>query len=515
MKENFVTGQIAELEAEIRKAKCAGMEIPYLKDEWKEWLSGQGKTANTIQSYISYMRTIDSEIFHFEQGCVDDDTSFVGEFFQKVAEVVALAKRVNSIDPEAVEMNAEEIIQAWEERFKEIQEENKDKLRWSPKNMSDYGSALKNYMTFIREYIKKVSPDEPEEIEAEDEKTSMRPRYPELPYEDEFKTFLADRKMTDGSISSYVSNLKRANYVVFDGLIKDGTGLLSKVDEIMRKSKDAAFKFLSTCMKALRDEAWVSRNGLDILKSKQRDMCSAFSAYQDFLSTKFNFGWLDTYTPDDDLPVLVRKTGKKIFFAEKVRKNFYFRISTQNRVSKNKSLMFPISIIGSIMNVDADNKQWLNDWLDKVYSAINVVTEGDDIKMSVVKRIEIDTRAENRVYVITKSGAYKMMTYGKDFEGKKDMQASVLKGFHIHHIPEMQELLKDNSLTGLAYLTEIIKRTGGINNKECRHKALEQWQAIAPEERAGVIEQVKNDLDKIAGAQRLELIQSDCHKRGR
>lgn len=114
-----------ELERDLRNT-----EVPYMADAYLNWLVKEdGKTENVAKAYISYLRSVDNELFVFEE-----------DFFE------SLRTCFGNRDRDGLEKlfdRYEAIIDEW------LEDSKKDDVGIKGKNLSNWRSGFRSYRRFI------------------------------------------------------------------------------------------------------------------------------------------------------------------------------------------------------------------------------------------------------------------------------------------------------------------------------------------------------------------------------
>ncbi len=149
------------------------------------------------------------------------------------------------------------------------------------------------------------------------------------------------------------------------------------------------------------------------------------------------------------------ENGEKITYSiEELKNNFAFRLSTQNRISNDKDIFYPISIIRKLFcysqrngkKTEAPNNDydWFKSWTDDYVGEIKVHLNDKYYKLSDVDALIIYPATEN-VYIQVPDANGNLWVYTETADGKKEpMKAKGLSKIHIDHTPLMAKVLTDN-----------------------------------------------------------------------
>ncbi|MBD5293866.1 MAG: hypothetical protein HDS20_03495 [Bacteroides sp.] len=285
--------------------------------------------------------------------------------------------------------------------------------------------------------------------------------------EDYRKWMIEKDGMKETSASSYVSFLRRLGKT---RLIKnsDGSGVLEIASGALSNGEIAiAFKILEIIDEKLT-ELYSSSTVSSDLRKDLNNWRSALRKYVYFLQDD------SEDIPDEEefeeanpqmTTVEVAEeyvegadSGEKITYsAEELKDNFAFRICTQNRMSNDKDIFYPISIIRKLFcysqrrsekagdnNSDYD---WFKSWVDDLAGEINViVSENGNISYSLSEVMSLLLYpATDNVYIISSDTRAEMRVYTQTHDGKiEPMKAKSLSQIHIDHTPLMAKVLTDN-----------------------------------------------------------------------
>ena len=421
-----------EIEREIEREKLC-VEVPFMKENFTKWLKCQGKSDGTIYSYISNLKTMDRHIFLFEK-----------DFFAEIENII----RNNRTD----EINV--LFDKYERLISEIKNESiKDNGGYTTKRIGDWISTIRSYKKFFIELLSNKKKDEFIKVEK-----SIK-----IPFEEKFIEYVEESK-SSSTANQYVSYLKRLNKDFFVKVYK--TDIFVGIVNLIRNS-EATLDYITTLQLRLKD---ISKKGIESYNINQHsfDNCrSAFSCYAEFISELLaNNFTSETYTEKSSTTTNI----KEEYDRDPIFNNFKFRLRTQDRLSHNKNVFFPIRMISKLFRLR--NKQlktkenFFEKWLEGSINNIHLLTEMGYVCLSEVKYLEIIPN--KAVYALLKNDT-KVDVYTHTADNKiKLLSVDKLKNIHIDHTPLINNVLESNKdkLPALIKLTEDIKRYSIDNNVE-------------------------------------------------
>ena len=123
----------AEIQREIER-DVLGIKVPYLAIRYKKWMvTIDEKTENVANAYISYIKSADKQLFSSEE-----------DFFE------LLPQEVEAGDIKSVSALFDKYLNVVNEWFELAKDED---YGFSPKLVSDWRSAFRNYRRFIEEWV--------------------------------------------------------------------------------------------------------------------------------------------------------------------------------------------------------------------------------------------------------------------------------------------------------------------------------------------------------------------------
>lgn len=139
---------------------------------------------------------------------------------------------------------------------------------------------------------------------------------------------------------------------------------------------------------------------------------------------------------------------------DELKKNFAFRLSTQNRMSNDKDIFYPISIIRKLLCYSQSNGKktgipnndydWFKNWIEDYVGEIKVLLDDTSYPLSDVKELRLYPATEN-VYIHLPDVKGDLWVYTETVGGKKEpLKANSLSKIHIDHSPVMAQVLTNN-----------------------------------------------------------------------
>ena len=290
-----------------------------------------------------------------------------------------------------------------------------------------------------------------------------------IPYEsiykgDEFEAWLPENGVS--SVNQYISYLRRLGG--FLTIKANGVSALEYASRLMAEDKQPlALELLENLeykLSALLSSASVPSEW----RHNISDWRSGLRKYVDFLQDdsedipdEEEFEEANTLIPAVEVvegDIEDSDNGEKISYSvEELKKNFAFRLTTQNRMSNDKDIYYPISIIRKLFcysqrngkktstpNIDYD---WFKNWVDDYTGEIKVIIsdKGDkSYPLSDVTSLLLYPATDN-VYVQLSNTNGDIPVYTQTHDGNTElMKAQSLRTIHIDHTPLMAQVLSDN-----------------------------------------------------------------------
>ena len=455
----------AELQREIER-DLLDIKVPYMAEEYKEWMvTNNEKTKNVANAYISYIKSADKQLFSSEE-----------DFFELLPQKIVAGdiKGVSSLFDKYLD-----VVNEWFELAK-----NED-YGFSPKLVSDWRSAFRNYRRFIEEWVLPKISGKKSDIPVMQGANVHK----QLFAEEEFLHWLTttDEK-GKASAQSYISRLKRLNRTLSQAIsAKSQTlqgGLFSLIPTFLKAQKEEQVLGLFTSLdKKLKyaidnnDSQWMPIPSL-------RDALSALRKYGQFINEEFiNGDSTDEEDPEEETIDIGRLgiTGViNTYDYQTIENNFRFRLITQNRMSEGKDVFFPISIINRLFRLSSkaiakhverkDDYKWFNRWIDDYIAETQVITDKGDFilaKLSENDTIVINPTTKEVTVTLLDGTTARMLTQTEEATAPaRFMEISQLCKIHIDHTPLICNLLSENisNLPAMVRLTEIIREVAKENN---------------------------------------------------
>ena len=455
----------AEIQREIER-DVFGIKVPYMAEEYKEWMvTNDEKTKNVANAYISFIKSADKQLFSSEE-----------DFFE------LLPQEIEAGDIKGVSALFDKYLNVVNEWFELAKDED---CGFSPKLVSDWRSALRNYRRFIEEWVLPKFSGKQSDISD----TQGANVYKRLFAEEEFLHWLTttDEK-GKASAQSYISRLKRLNRTLSQTIsAKSQTlqgGLFSLIPIFLKAKEEEKVVNLLT----LLDEKliYLIRNNDSQLMptSSLRDALSALRKYGQFINEEFiNGDSTDEEEPEEettDISLLGISGVTNTYDYQTLENNFRFRLITQNRMSEGKDVFYPISIINRLFRLSSkaiskhverkDDYKWFNRWIDDCIAEIQVITDKGGFilaRLSENDTIIINPTTKEVTVTLLDGTTARMLTQTEEATAPaRFMEISQLCKIHIDHTPLICNLLSENisNLPAMVRLTEIIREVAKENN---------------------------------------------------
>lgn len=360
----------------------------------------------------------------------------------------------------------------------------------------------------------------------------------------EFKDWLKDQGFSEGSIRSYLSWLKIVGTEIRYKKINNRP--IFEIIEILfrRNSFEKAYNLLIGLVGYLSYKI----NNPDKSKrekSNLQDIRSAVKKYISFIQEKIEETDNSQNNAECEKPILVLDTDikeenetidieneipiglgiepynsiepiGKAYSIDILRDNFFFRITTQDRMSKRKKLFFPIRLIKMLFysngkkyiknarNLKGENKEWFDKTINNIIDNIILHTEQNNYKVREIKEI-LFTPDSSVLIKLNDNSLIQLFTYDELMASKHPITANKLNDLHIDHVNLINKLLEENAdkYKGLYHLTTIIKshanemKINSSNSNKIYQRVLERNY----DEVKNLIPLIKNDLEEISKAE--------------
>lgn len=320
------------------------------------------------------------------------------------------------------------------------------------------------------------------------------------------------RKSDGVLIMDYISNLLR------DGNLAEALELLEKVDEAVSRymlsdkvDKHEKTRF-NNSRSALRKYVLFLENIMEELPDEEE--------------------LDDVETSDVDLTTLfdgesVDKTSENLTYSKSdLKRNFVFRLKTQNRMSNHKDIFYPIGMICKLFNYSQrkskrngeynNDAEWLNDWFNDYADAILAITADGEYPLSTVKEIMINPE-DGKVCLLVNECCEEFVVFTETTQKSAlPMEAKRLRDIHIDHTPLMSDVLSASvgSLPALAVMSDLIKKTAKQKRLDIKpsnfgkiSKSLFENTEIVDAQLLPLIPELKKELDILRGKCVLKLMQ--------
>lgn len=425
--------------------------------EFLDWLIKSGQKENSARSVLSRVKRIEEAYPELDSRCEDGS-------FEALLNVFTYTKS--------------------DEAKKRIPL-HKIEIDGNPyKGTQSLRTALARYIEFRRTYKgEKSSKDDPK---TKDIESTIIP----IPYEsiykgDAFQAWLPENGVF--SVKQYASYLRRLGG--FITIKANGVSALEYASRLMAEDKlPIAFELLenleyklsvllssSSVPSEWRPDIYNWRSGLrkyiDFLQDNSEDVPDE-EELEEAVTNIPSVEIVDADMEDSE-------NGENFTYSlEELKKNFVFRLSTQNRMSNDKDIFYPISIIRKLFcysqrkgkanathNSDYD---WFKNWIDDYAGEIKVFMENNSSPLSEIRTLLIYPSTEN-VYIQFPEESGNLWVYTETMDGKKEpMKTKSLRQIHIDHTPLMAQVLSDNisvipAINALSKEIKTIAKAKGIN----------------------------------------------------
>lgn len=496
---SYICSNIKEVEREIERGMNA-TEVPYLEDDYRNWMSEKDdKKPSVVYAYVSYLRSADINLFTYE----DDFFELLKRAFiqRKFDEIPIMFDKYIGI------------INEW------FEDSKKEDVGIRTKPLSDWRSGYKNYRKFIEYRIAQLKEQDKNASITEKKAETVAPKSAkDLFMSVRFAEWLENNGLK--SASSYISYIKNINREFFCKLQPERTDLLALIPKYLQKQPELLIEILLDLEGLLNEE--IKKYAKDAPKYLTNGR-SAFRQYikfireiaEDVILETSNFTETEDRKMDEEENEVVHHASKTGYEKEDLKLIFNLRLLTQDRISKNKDLFFPIRLISRIFHLsermarknnsaqENHNGAWIDLWTDECVEKITIHTDKGDFRFTDITLLEI--QPDNRQVTVTLDNGETavMLTETKD-RGKVTLESKALRYIHIDHTPLMAELLKENfdQLPALQKITAIIRNAAGpkrihitasniskINSAVLQNTEFTELEALIP--------QLKDDLTLI------------------
>lgn len=456
---SYIINENAKLEREINR-DYENISAPYLLEEFKKWLPLVVKSPKTVTNYVSSINSLDQLIVPFD---INEDfylqlqRSFENKEFDKI--------------PVLLE-NYDKEIQDWHEWAKTA-----DDYDTQPKHISDMRSAFQKYSTFIQMKVSEAKGTKPTIITTSAKDMFLR---------NDFIQWLVDTgRCSKNSASSVASRVKTLNDKFISRLVSEKNyDFLILLPNHIKKDAEKTILLLDILEMRVYDSE-VNPEDYSIKASTFRYMKKAFSQYVSFIKeiiynnylTSDNDNENKTEKSESETELYDNKVNKICFDKNYIKNNFSLRLLTQDRLSNNKNIFYPIRLIRRILTKhdmltrhglidgEANEMKCLFNIIYNCIDKINVITDKGIFKLKEVKTLEIDLKQKSVTAVLNNKEKAMLLTKTDKGDTEK-MKVSTFKDISIDHVVSMADILeeKTNKLPALSKLTEMIKRIAKENS---------------------------------------------------
>lgn len=479
-------------------------EIDFLK-----WLLASGQQDNSARSIVSRVRRIE-EVYTDLDSRLEDNSinNILNVFIYTKADEAKNRKPLHKIEIDGNQYNGTQSLR----------------------------SALLQYIEFAQsEMVEDVVSEDAETTESDKTTSSLGEI---MPYKtDEFREWMRWRGgMTQRSANSYVSYLKALRRTVTRK--SDGAYVLDIISDLLREENTAsALQLLEKVEEKV--SKYVLSNKTDKSDKKEfNNYRSALRKYALFLEDDMqelpDEEELDDAetTPIDMTTQFDSESNENpsdilTYPISDIKQNFLFRLKTQNRMSNQKDIFYPIGMRcklfnysqrkaerNDIYNNDAD---WLNEWFNDYVDTIIVITADGEYPLSKIKEIMINPN-DGAVSMLLAGRSEKLIVLTENMQGSNaPMTAKRLRDIHIDHTPLMSNILSTNlaNLPSLTFMSEIIKKSAKQNVLDIKpsnfgriSKHLFENKEIIEKQLIPLIPDLKKELQLLREQSTLKLMQA-------
>lgn len=425
--------------------------MPMKEEQFRKWLLEQGYQEKVVQSRVANVRKIE-EIYPDLDSRIEDGsiTNLLSVFTYNASDRKHNREPLHKIQIDGDQYNG----------------------------TATYKNALSRYITFYNESKGSHESETHNRCEkAQAVSSKLEPYYKVS----DFREWMCsvDGK-SRGTAASYVSNL---NFINTGWSLKENDrNILDAVsDYLVNEDIQEAFNLLGEMDDILSRRLFSGATSADD-KKRLNDVRSALRKYRQFLEEELDdmpdeeeIEEKDTETVEEGVRnESARPSNPLVYTYPDIEGNFRFRLMTQNRMSNDKDLFYPIGIIRKLFRYSQrntrragmpnDDYEWFKHWINDYVGEIGVITKVGILPLSEVQRLEINP-VDNRVTVITNdvSGSRHTLLTEKGVEADVTipMQAKEIREIHIDHSPTMATVLSETkgSLPAMNKLSELIRDT--------------------------------------------------------
>lgn len=452
----YLTQMNAHLERELER-DLKNIEVPYMGALYSDWLvKKDGKTENVAKAYMSYLRSVDNELFLGEE-----------DFFELLRECLDnrdYDRLDNLFDRYAA------IIDEW------LEDSKKEDVGIPTKKIRDWRSGFRSYRKFI---MGSSIPEGDSKKTIVSGQLDVNPHDRSVFMSEQFLQWLVLNGFTEGSAKSYISRLKRVNAEIFCRN-EWGKSIFRVILDLMHASDETKvmrllYGFDNVLSKLItgKDTAYMDLNEMSNCRS-------ALRSYIQFMQEEVLADFPDTDedgSENDGSAVDVVKIQNSIpspspsydyFDYDILKRNFWLRLVTQSRMGKNKEVFYPISLLRRLFR-EAGEYDWFNKWVYAHIEEIKVITEKGEIALSELDKshtLALSRATKNVIARLQSGDMLRVMTETVSEENRPVlMKARSLADIHIDHTPLISRLLADKKmeLPVMTELSDLIRKVADNN----------------------------------------------------
>ena len=470
------------------------IEVPLMKNAFSKWLKDKAYSDGTITSYISYLKSMDDNLFLYEE-----------DFYEGLSTIV------ESKDMDGLEKHFqyyENILQ------KEKKESSAQKSPiYQTKQIQDWISGFRAYHCFIKDFLAQAK--------LTDQTIQYKP-HDILPLKEQYIKWLTISR-AESTANQYVSYIRHINQVFFAKIYKSDP--FFDIIKFLKEKPNISLAIVQSLAKNLCNEVLQTKILPNINPHSLDDYKTAVRSYVNFM-TEIIMDFIEGNSTDENIAANTTQNESDEFVFEKsstivedresLVSNFKQRLSTQNRLSQSKKVFFPIALIRKlfvIKNKSYEKDNYFDEWLESSINNIYMLSETESYTFSQIAKLEITS--DNKVKAILKNGEKVSLYSRTSVNGKEPFTTDSLQNIHIDHTPLISKLLDENeqNLPTLVRLTEDIKTYCNQHNKkigETKHNEIYNGVIAMYNDNdvKDITSNIKKDMDFIRCHSRLEFMES-------
>lgn len=476
------------------------------EEQFREWLQAKGYQDKVVQSRITNVRKIEETYPDLDSRIQDGTISnLISAFSYNVSD------RNHNREPlHKIQINGDQY-----------------------NGTATYKSALILYVTFSNE---SKGSQESEVHNEGDEKKAISSKSGQLYKGKDFREWMCsvDGKST-GTAASYISSL---NFINTGWSLKEnGRHVLEAVSQHLDNDDVSEAFDLIREMDDILSHMLVAATTSEDNKKRLNDARSALRKYSQFLEEELEDipdeeeieGRKSETLLNDKGEVSEYHSTSLVYTYPEIEGNFCFRLMTQNRMSNNKDIFYPIGIIRKLFRygqkkarqagLNSNDYEWFKNWIKDYVAEIGVVTNEGIVPLGQLQRLVINpakTSVEAVMNDINGKHLTVMTEKGDDPEEIVPMQAEDIRGIHIDHSPTMAKVLSETKgcLPAINELSDHIRKVAKIhriNIKPANLGEISKKLFAGPErvenELLPLIPSLKEELDILRAKCELKLMQ--------